>query len=522
MKAMDKKLQLKDGALGTRHGAFRKTGLLVVLALLVSPFTLQAQVDDIYFVPKKEKEKVLVVKSVTEEYYVDEDASYRDVDEYNRRSAGYTNDPELYIEENCSDDDYYYADEYNDYDYSTRIIRFRNPQRAVGSAIYWDLNYGCGINDWLVVDNGYSIDIYPTVNNPLYLLNTASYVWNSINYYNWRDWYNRYYWDYTHYWNYHYPYYHRYYDYCHYGTHYHNHWYGHHYDNYHRSLWRPSRNYAHIPSNGAVSGGRRHAGNGKPYSNTAGRGDRGGRVDRGKNGGVDLRGVNRKGDGKDRNVASDNRGGKKDRDNNRMANRGSNNTKVRNERAQDGNVRELRIGGRAEKVNGKGSGNPGSQNGRNGTVNNGRTRNKSVNGSNGTVGADRNGGRQERGTVRRNNSSSSSTDRYNRPSSTSVTRSRNSGSNSRSSGSNYSSGRSRSSSGSSYSGSSSRSSSRSSGSSYSSGSSRSSSRNSGSSYSSGSSRSSSSYSSGGGSRSGGGGGSRSGGSSRGGGGGRGR
>ena len=91
------------------------------------------QVDDIYFVPTKKSEKTLVVESVAEKYNVQvtPKSKVRDADEYNRRS-GFTNDPEAYIEENY--DSGSSVDEYQDYDYSTRIIRFRSPSRAFSSS----------------------------------------------------------------------------------------------------------------------------------------------------------------------------------------------------------------------------------------------------------------------------------------------------------------------------------------------------------------------------------------------------
>ena len=295
MKVTDVKRQLKGMANMFGADAFCKASVVALLVMAVSPFTAMAQTDDVYFVPKKEKQKVLVVKSVTEKYVVDDNVQLRDVDEYNRRTVGYTDDPEAYIEENFTDE--YVGDEYNDYDYSTRIIRFRSPNRALGSSIYWDLYYDCGVRDWMVVDNGYSIDIYPTANNPLYMLNTASYVWNSLNFYNWRDWYNRYYWNYDYWswgWGWNHPHTHWWHNYCYHGItpHMHNHYHA--YNDYNWMLNRPRRNqFTHVPS----VGGRRPASNDRPVANTGvggGRDNKGVRPGRGGNSGsrVDLRGVN--------------------------------------------------------------------------------------------------------------------------------------------------------------------------------------------------------------------------------------
>ena len=121
-----------------------------LLLMLVSPLISIAQVDDMYFVPKKEK-NVLVVKSAEEIYMEDVDSvGYADgfVDEYvDEAEAGYfTND--LY-------------GVMDDYTYSTRIVRFQSPRRLLSSSLYWDLRYDCGINDWFVCDDGHTLYIYP-------------------------------------------------------------------------------------------------------------------------------------------------------------------------------------------------------------------------------------------------------------------------------------------------------------------------------------------------------------------------
>ena len=476
-------------------------GLAAVLLMLmaVCPDALFAQVDDIYFVPTKKQEKDLVVKSTEEKYKIQSDKAkgiaQRDVDEYNRR-IGYTNDPESYVDEYYGDEEYA-ATEYEDYEYSTRIVRFRSPRSAFGSVLYWDLAYGCGINDWLVYDNGYSIDIYPTVNNPLYSFG-SSFFWNSVNYYNWRNWY----YDYD--WRYYSTF--RYWDYGHW------HPYGYCAPGYHAHLWGHAGNWNyHVPTNGSTRNWRsepmkRPSGSSQAHRN-------------GK--GVNLRGG--KGNG---NVASGNR------ENNGKVNLRSGNRKP-NDAAVSGSGRELRVGS-GKKAEGQARPNRqqpvrnmqgGSNNADKGNVRDGGGRSRStqavnsgVNGGNAKNVRGSSGGsvqeRVNRPASRNNNRGvnvgnrrgSSSSGNYNRPSSTGVTRSRSTSTPARSSsGASYGNSRSRS------------------GSSYSSGSSRSSS---GSSYgNSGSSRSSSgsSYSSGGSSRGGSGGGFSGGGATRsGGGGGRGR
>ena len=509
MKAANFLKQFENMSVGMTGNVLSKTSAVLLLTLLAFPFAVEAQVDDIYFVPKKQKEKVLVVKSVTEKYVVDDDATLRDVDEYNRRSVGYTDDPEYYIEENLADE--YVDDEYNDYDYSTRIIRFRSPNRALGSSIYWDLSYGCGLNDWMVVDNGYSIDIYPTVNNPLYVLGASSYVWNSLNFYNWRDFYNRYYWNYPIYGHRHYPYYYDYFA-CHghdYFGHY-NYYYNphspHYYDKYYSTLYRPRRNTSYVPTNGAVAGGGRPIRNDKPIVNS-GRVDRGdknnGRPLNGNRGNSDLKVTNKR---NDRGVAVQNKNGKTQGGNVNLRDNGSGNGRTRgNATVRDNRHKEFRVGSRADMGNNNSKGGNSVQNGKRtqpqvrDVQNNNRSRGVNVSGgrARGNSGAN-SVNRQENGSVSRRTPSSSGG--YNRPSSTSVSGSRSSGN----SGSSYSSGSTRSrsgNSGSSYSRGGSNTRSSSSGSSYSRGGSNT--RSSSSSYSSGGSSrsSSSSYSSGGSSRS---------------------
>ena len=142
---------------------------IAFLLMLLFTFAGFAQ-DDIYYVPTKAK-KVLVVKSSDECYFVDEES-----DDYSEESE---------------DESVYYVDEpetvFDDYSYSTRIIRFRSPRRLYTSSLYWDLTYNCGISDWMVYDNGYSIDIYPTSINPLFYV--GGLTWSALNYWTWHDYY---------------------------------------------------------------------------------------------------------------------------------------------------------------------------------------------------------------------------------------------------------------------------------------------------------------------------------------------
>lgn len=450
--------------------------IVAMFLVLVSPLVATAQVDDVYFVPTKEnEEKVLVVKSTAEKYNIDNtsESSMRNVDEYNRRSTAYTNAPDEYIDENYTDEYVYEDDSYDDYSYSTRIIRFRNPRRAVYSSIYWDLMYGCGINDWLIYDNGYSIDIYPTYNNPFYFWSDFAFSWNPFSWYSWHSWHH------AAYWGWHHPYYSHYYGHCY------DHYYGHHnhiamHPNH--NYWSPSRrNNRYIPTNGAVGGGRYERGEGSRVNRVAA-------SDKNNSGRVNLRG--NAGNRSDK-VASADRGTSNNNNSGRVNLRGNAGNRGNNAAAQSGNNRNengagFKIGGNQGRDNAirrqqpaRGSANVSNSR----AANSGKSNSESVRQqkNNNTSNSSNRGS-----SVNRRSSGSSSG--YNRPSSTSVTRSRNSSSSENRSSSSYS---------------------RSSGSS----------RNNSSSYSrSSSSRSSSSF--GGGSRSGSSGGSRSGGSR--GGGGRGR
>lgn len=409
---------------------------LAVLLLLVSPFAGSAQVDDIYFVPKKSEKKTLVVERISDKYGIDSEVKspMRDVDEYNRRSSGYTNDPEAYIEENYSDEYESDADEYQEYDYSTRIIRFHSPRRAF-SSIYWDLSYGCGINDWYVYDNGYTIDIYPTVNNPLYFFGDFSFSWNFLNYYNWRSWYNYYSWGYTPYWGWHHPGYHCY-------DHY---WFGHGWHGHHWNPHIPAGNWNYgrrpigrIPHNGAVTARRDNV----PSNSSVRGGNDSGRVaSNGNSGGVDLRGV-RKGSDRDNGSVAVRQNEMSGKTNRGGVNLRGNNAGNGSERNGNGQVREVRFGSNSKSNRQVGENRARRQQSARSLVNsNDRKRSSSVSdNASENVRQKRNSStlrKEQSGTVNRRGSSSSGS--YNRQSSTSVTRSRNSSTQSRGNSS-YSSG----------------------------------------------------------------------------------
>lgn len=205
---------------------------IALLLMLLFPLAGIAQ-DDIYYVPQKAK-KVLVVKSNEESYFVDVDETASEVDEV-VDEAYYIDNPD-YL--------------FDDYKYSTRIIRFRNPNRLLGSGVYWDLSYGYGVRDWLVYDNGYSIDIYPTAANPLFYV--GGFTWGAVNYWNWYDYYNRswnWYWDNRLWYN----------SYHWHGNH---HWWNHHVHHIHtpnlayRNTWKPV--YRSVPTLGGLGRGDRN------------------------------------------------------------------------------------------------------------------------------------------------------------------------------------------------------------------------------------------------------------------------
>ena len=153
----------------------------LLLLVLACPLMSLAQHDDIYFVPKKEK-KVIVASSAKDNSFVGLGDTEQTVD--------YDVD-EIYN----TDESYEYADE--DFRYSTRIVRFRSPHTLIGSSIYWDLTYNSGINDWMVYDDGYYLDIYPTYNGPVYYYPRMSNYWWGWNRWNHYD----YCWDYNYWWH---------------------------------------------------------------------------------------------------------------------------------------------------------------------------------------------------------------------------------------------------------------------------------------------------------------------------------
>ena len=207
----------------------------LTLAALGIPLMLSAQNvnDDLYFVPSKKNEvktdknevKIkdksqvstdIIVKSSTpvvgkaevideSEYRIDDTsvvAPIDDVDAYNRRSSTYGNAEKT--RENRSvagttttrrtnkyDNDLEgewvngFTGSLDDYEYATRIIRFRNPRFAISisSPLYWDVVYGLSAWDWNIYVDNYYAYVFPTYVNRLWW----DWRWNSFGW-GWTTW----------------------------------------------------------------------------------------------------------------------------------------------------------------------------------------------------------------------------------------------------------------------------------------------------------------------------------------------
>lgn len=181
----------------------KKIGWLIwIMALLPCLAMAQSPVDDVYFVPKKQKddkktEKVTAksagdVLNATQKkgngvgtvVVRDYTGRTRDIDEYNRREyvTGKNDfsiqDDTLYIDERADSDlpggwVGEFQGSQDDYEYAVRLIRFRNPAYAipVSSPLYWDVVYGTALFpswDWNVYDDGLYAYVFPTFSNPLW------------------------------------------------------------------------------------------------------------------------------------------------------------------------------------------------------------------------------------------------------------------------------------------------------------------------------------------------------------------
>ena len=204
----------------------KKIVILSLLALCL-PWTLVAQSadDDLYYIPSKKKENakvekkeptaparvVIETKAPTTVYTVpeatatttvivkDRKGNKRSVDEYNRRYTARENDfslenDTLYIEEKAQPDlegewvNGEFQGSEDDYEYATRIIRFRNPRYAISisSPLYWDVVYGLNSWDWNVYTDGLYAYAFPTYTNRLWWDWRYNYYgWGWPSYYGW-------------------------------------------------------------------------------------------------------------------------------------------------------------------------------------------------------------------------------------------------------------------------------------------------------------------------------------------------
>ena len=137
---------------------------VLFILFLILPFAADAQVDDMYYVPKRDDAKENAAeKFSTTRMRLGTSGTLRDEDEYNRRGSAYISDDDAYESDVETESvEYEYADDEEDYVYSTRIVRFHSPHRVViSSPLYWDVVYSDGWNTWTVYDDGFYWDAYP-------------------------------------------------------------------------------------------------------------------------------------------------------------------------------------------------------------------------------------------------------------------------------------------------------------------------------------------------------------------------
>lgn len=175
--------------------------------MAVVPFVGHAQVDDMYFVPKKESKKVQTqtvapqnstVQETTDGAFLPAGTYYRnststrDVDEYNRRyrtdAAAYTDSVAVSGEDEEGEWVNGFKGSDADYAYTKRILRFYTPTVGipVSSPLYWDLCYGPNSIYWNVYDDGIYAYAFPSSWNNLYYSPYFSWSWG------WRPYYHSY------------------------------------------------------------------------------------------------------------------------------------------------------------------------------------------------------------------------------------------------------------------------------------------------------------------------------------------
>ncbi len=109
----------------------------IVSFLLLLPLSLCAQVNDMFYVPKKEikqKDVVKVLSVEDDEWGIADNGNNRDVDEYNRRGKVVPRNSSTVSDEALGYDTYDETLYSTDYDYSRRIVRFYNPTNIVVAA----------------------------------------------------------------------------------------------------------------------------------------------------------------------------------------------------------------------------------------------------------------------------------------------------------------------------------------------------------------------------------------------------
>lgn len=182
----------------------------VLFFMLLYAVGTTAQVDDMYFVPKKDKKVVntnanseMPMVTTQERISATSEGRYIDEDVYNRRGKAL----EQYGDDGAADAYAYEESDYDvysdvevsdeaDYTYSTRILRFHSPRMSLlCSPWYWDLVYTGGVDNWLVSDDGIYWDVYPAYNYytawyyPAWSWN-FSYGWGYHSAYCWNYWHS--------------------------------------------------------------------------------------------------------------------------------------------------------------------------------------------------------------------------------------------------------------------------------------------------------------------------------------------
>ena len=182
------------------------------------PLGAMAQVDDLYFVPTKKKEKKENKVTVSNKQVIKSDANTTqngtnvvrlkksttgnlvkemDEDAYNRRPGTRVKYTEEYEEE--YDTILIKGDESGEYTYSTRLVRFHSPRHSaiLSSPLYWNVVYESGVDNWTIYDDGTYWDIYPSYSysTTYYTPSYADYGWQmGYNWYTGYDWYVNHVW----------------------------------------------------------------------------------------------------------------------------------------------------------------------------------------------------------------------------------------------------------------------------------------------------------------------------------------